>query len=100
MLSISTVPKSFRGGHIGQPGAYGSAIVYNGGANAIVNCGDLEGADIVRIYPTSAVSGTVGMLIEQKSVRVPGINGNFSVSTPDGSTVGADTPFDWMVTKF
>lgn len=99
-LNISTVPKSFRAGHTGQPGAYGSAFIYNGGATANVLCGDLDAKDVIRVVQTAAVSGSVGPLIEVTSARIHGNNGQFSVSTPDGSTVGADTAFDWWITKF
>jgi hypothetical protein len=99
-LSISTTPRRFRRGHTYNPGAYGSSTIYNGGANADIPCGDLDARDVIRIMQTNAITGSAGPLIEVVASRIHGNNGQFSVSTPDGSTVGADTNFDWFITKW
>lgn len=100
-LTISTVPKKFKEGHNVQPGAYGSSTIFNGGTYAYIKVGDLEQADVVRIAQTNTVSGqTGGDMVEDILQRIPGINGQITVQMSDGQAVGADTNFDWIVTKF
>lgn len=99
-LSIPLVPKTFTEGHQVQPSSYGSSTIFNGGQYAYVTVGDLENQDVVRLMQTATVASQPAQLIENVSQRIPGIHGQITVQLASGVAVGADTKFDWMVTKF
>jgi hypothetical protein len=99
-LNIFDTPRTFVQGHNTQPTTFGSDVIYVPNAFAYVACGDLEEKDVIRVMQTAPATDAVGLPIELVAQRVPGKNGQFTVSTPDGSAVTQDTPFDWVVVKY
>jgi hypothetical protein len=100
-MNITDMTKTFREGMHENPSTYGTQTIFSGGAFAVVtNCGEMDNDTVIKIFCTTQVTNAVGPLIEDFALRTLGNNGTFTVMTPDGSTVPADTQFTWMKVRF
>jgi hypothetical protein len=99
-LQFTDMTKTFREGKHQDPSTFGVQTIYKGGEYAVVNCGELDGNDVIEIAPMTAVTSIVGMPIEDFAVRTLGTNGTFTVMMPDNSAVSADIEFSWSKVRF
>lgn len=103
MLNVQYPKFGYGKGMNVDPGSYGTGTILSGSPNVTITCGELNDSSIVKVAQTEFTTSPIGPIIEAKYSsggtyqRVDGLEGQFIVSTCDGSNATTNITFQWFV---